>query len=99
MEDLNRRLEAVTLRRDTADAKCQRIEGRLEAARTALAEVEKECRAKGLDPANLDATISELKDRYQTLVENLERAMEQAEQALAPFEALGKQTTWNGDLL
>lgn len=85
MEDLDQRLEAATKRRDTLAAECQRIEGRLDSARAALSAVEAECRAKGVDPEKIDATIEQLESKYRTLVEQLERDVAAASEALAPF--------------
>lgn len=84
-QTLDDRLDEAIRRRDDAAAKKQRIEGRLEAAKTALEEVEAECREKGVDPENLDATIDKLAERYGAAVEQLEQEVEAAESALAPF--------------
>ena len=84
-QTLDDRLDVVVQRRNDLQAKKQRIEGRLEAARSSLAEVEGECRAKGVEPAELDATIEKLTTHYTTLIEKLEQQVEQATAALAPF--------------
>ncbi len=84
-QTLDQRLDAAISRREDASAKKQRIEGRLEAARTSLDTVESECREKGVDPEKLDKTIEQLEVRYRTSVEQLEQQVENAETALAPF--------------
>ena len=85
-EDLDQRLEAVLQRRTQVLAKVQRVRGKLEAAEQAVQDIEAECRAKGVEPDKLDKTIQTLTDRYQKSVEQLEQEVEEAEQALAPFE-------------
>lgn len=79
------RLEAAVRRRDTLDASCRRLEGRLEAARTALAAVEAECREKGVEPDQIDSTIKLLEERFNSLLSQLEKDLGAAETALAPF--------------
>lgn len=85
MEDLDQRLEAATKRRETLAAECRRLEGKLEAAETALRTVEEECRAKNIDPTKIDEVIEQLRSKYQTLVEQLEKDVSAADRALAPF--------------
>lgn len=85
-DNLDQRLEVVLKRRTAAIAKVQRIRGRLEASEQTVREVEAECRAKGVEPNQLDATIETLSTRYQKSVEQLEREVDGAEEALAPFE-------------
>lgn len=85
VEDLDKRLEAATRRRDTLVAECRRLEGKLEAAETALAAVEAECRSKGIDPDKIDNVIQQLTARYEALVVQIERDVAAADEALAPF--------------
>lgn len=84
-DDLDQRLDAALERRSDLEAKRQRLEGKLEAARKNLAAVEAECREKGVDPDKLDPTIAKLTKKYQSLVETLEQAVESADAALAPY--------------
>lgn len=85
MEDLNRRLEAATKRRDTLAAEARRIEGRLEAAEANLLSVEAECRSKGIDPDSIDTVIDKLTTKYSELVTQLEQDLATADTSLAPF--------------
>jgi len=85
VEDLNKRLDMASKRRDTLSAESRRIEGRLEAAESNLAAVEAECRAKGIDPNVIDTVIERLESRYADLVEQIEREVAAADAALAPF--------------
>lgn len=84
-DTLDQRLDAALERRSDLEAKRQRLEGKLESARKNLSAVEAECREKGVDPDKLDDTITKLTDKYQSLIETLERAVEEADTALAPY--------------
>lgn len=85
MNDLDTRLDAATKRRDTLSRGVQRIEGKLEAARSALKTLEADCRKKGVEPAEIDAVIDKLTTRYGELVDQIEQEIQVAEEALAPF--------------
>jgi len=78
-------LDKAIKRRDSLKEEVQRIKGRLEAARKDLAEVEEECRSKGLDPNDLDAAIGRLEKRYEEEVTALEARIEEAEEAMTPY--------------
>lgn len=84
-DDRRQRLERAIARRDAVERSTQRLQGRLEAAKKEVARIEDECRAKGLDPAKLPASIEALQARYDAAVEELERKVAQAEKDLAPF--------------
>lgn len=83
--DLHMRLDIASKRRDTLASESRRIEGRLEVAESNLSAVEEECRAKGIDPANIDAIIVRLEARYADLVAQIEQEVASAEANLAPF--------------
>lgn len=82
---LDERLTAAVTKRNTLDADFRRVEGRLEAARTTLAEAEAACRAKGVEPDQIDATITKLEERFEALVVQLEKDIGAAELTLAPY--------------
>ena len=83
--DLDRRLDAALERRSDLEAKRQRLEGKLEAARKNLEAVEAECRKKGVEPDKLDETITLLSDKYTKLITTLEQEVQAAGTALAPY--------------
>ena len=85
MDDLTTRLTAATKKRNELDAQIQRIQGKLEATQKALDTVEAECRAKGIDPSELDATITKLTDLFRQQVEAFEQRIALAEKAIAPY--------------
>lgn len=83
--DMDARLKEAVRRRDQVADNVKRIEGRLEAARQALADAEKECRDRNIDPDKIDEHLSRLENRYAELVTALERDVESAEQAINPY--------------
>lgn len=89
MDDLHTRLDAAIKKRDRLKDDVARVKGRLDSARADLATVEGECRKRGVEPDQLDATIEQLKARYAAGVQQAEAEVAQAEQALAPFLGAG----------
>lgn len=83
--DMDARLKEAVRRRDLVADNVKRIEGRLEAARQSLADAEKECRDRNIDPDKIDEHLSRLETRYAELVTALERDVEAAEQAINPY--------------
>jgi predicted nuclease with TOPRIM domain len=83
--DLSERLTKATKRREDCAAKKQRIQGLYEAAQTNLAGVEDEIRLKKIEPDQLADAKAKLETRYETLIAQIEKEVEAAEQALAPF--------------
>lgn len=83
--DLNQRLERASKRRDALEIERRHIEGKLEAAEASLAAVEAECRAKGVNPENIDAVIEQLTIKLNDLVLKIETDVASADAALAPF--------------
>ena len=70
-EDLSTRLREAVRRRDVVAANVNRIEARRDAAKQNLSEAENECRAKGIDPAQIDAYLAQIETRLKDLVEGL----------------------------
>lgn len=83
--DMDARLKEAVRRRDLVADNVKRIEGRLEAARQSLAEAEKECRDRNIDPDKIDEHLSRLETKYAELVATLERDVEAAENAINPY--------------
>jgi len=82
-------LQDATRRRADIVAKVERLKGRLEEAETNLAAVEDECRAKKIEPSQIDEAISKLETRFDKEMKTLQAAMVKAESALEPFENNG----------
>ena len=91
MSSLDQKLEDVVQRRKKVAETLERLKGRKEQAEANLAAVEAECREKNIDPEKIDDIIGQLEQKYETLVNDLIRDTEEAEQKLAPFT--GNQTT------
>lgn len=83
--DLKARLDLAVKRRDDLAAKRQRLLGRLEEAERSVDELRAKCRAKGIDPDNLDGVIAKLETALTQAVSSLEAKLAEAEQALEPF--------------
>lgn len=83
--DLKTRLDAAVKRRDELDQKRQRLLGRLEEAERAVEELRAKCRAKGIDPDNLDSVIAKLETALEQSVTDLETRLTEAEKALDPY--------------
>ena len=85
MDDLKQRLDDAITRRDGLSRNRDRAVGRLDAARKQKDAVEQEIRSRGVEPANLDATIEAVKKKAATLVGDLEARIATSEAALEPF--------------
>ena len=83
--ELKARLEEAVRRRDEFLQQRQRVLGRLEEAQRTVEDLKAKCRAKGVDPDNLDVTIQRLESELTKSVESLEEQLNQAEKALEPF--------------
>jgi hypothetical protein len=83
--DLDARLKEAVRRRDAVADDVKRIEGRLEAAKQALTDAEKECRDRNIDPDKIDDHLSKLELRYTNLLTTLEQDVAAAETSLAPY--------------
>jgi SOS response regulatory protein OraA/RecX len=89
--DLKARLDAAVKRRDELAQKRQRLLGRLEEAERAVEELRTKCRAKGIDPDNLDGVIAKLEAALEQSVTNLEAKLTEAERALEPFTTTNRK--------
>ena len=82
---LKARLDQSVKRRDELAQKRQRLLGRLEEAERSLEDLRGKCRAKNLDPDDLDAVIAKLEGSLEQSVSQLESKLSEAETALEPF--------------
>lgn len=83
--DLKSRLDLAVRRRDELAQKRQRLLGRLEEAERSVEELRAKCRAKGIDPDNLDEVISKLDQALEKSVSDLEAKLTAAEKSLEPY--------------
>jgi predicted nucleic acid-binding Zn-ribbon protein len=85
MPDVGTQLESLVKRRDRLREQKQRIQGRLDSARSELATIEEECVRRKVDPEKIDAVISQLEQKLADEISSLERRMAEAEAQVAPF--------------
>jgi chromosome segregation ATPase len=83
----DQRLDEALDKLSTAETELAELRGKLVSARESLANVEQECRDKGVEPDKLDTTVASLETRYRELVETLEQEVETLTTALAPYNA------------
>ena len=83
--NLKTRLDSAVKRRDELAQRKQRLLGRLEEAERTLEELRAKCRAKGIDPDNLDGVIEKLETSLEDSVTRLEAKILEAERALEPY--------------
>jgi predicted nuclease with TOPRIM domain len=84
-DDRKKQLDDLMKRRDSVKERKQRLQGKLEAARSELTLIEEECRKRGVPPEKLDAAIEQLGSRYNKAVADLAEQLSAAEANLAPF--------------
>ena len=85
MNNLDQQLEDVIRRRKKVTETLERLKGRKEQAQANLEAVEEECRSKNIDPEKIDDIITQLEGKYQDLVEELTKDLEDAERKIEPF--------------
>lgn len=85
MEDAKQQLLDLVARRDAVKAEKQRIEGRLESARSELEEVDADLRARKVDPKKIDTVINQLGGRLEAEVTAIEEKITEAEEQVTPF--------------
>ena len=78
-------LDDLIKQRDSVQAKLSRLQGRYDSALQDKRAVEEECRAKNIDPQDIDKSISQLEAALAEKKEALRQAIEQAEQAITPY--------------
>lgn len=83
--ELTQRLRVAIKKKDRVSSELERLKGQREAAQKSLAEVEAECRAKKIDPNEIDTFITKVEARFEQLVESLETSVATAEADLAPY--------------
>ena len=85
MEETHQLLQDSIEKRDRVKTEIERLKGRLEEAQNRLKAVEEKCRERKLEPSKLDAAIKKLEEAYVSSVEDFNKKVSEAEEALAPF--------------
>lgn len=84
-EDKKQILDDLIQRRDAAQAKVSRVQGRLDSARQDLATVEADCKKKKLKPEDLEDTITKLETKFNQEAASLDERIRKAEDSVTPF--------------
>jgi len=85
MGDAKQQLLDLVSRRDAVRANQQRVQGRLESARTELEDIDADLRARKVDPAKIDDVITQLGERLASEVTAIEEKIATAEDQVTPF--------------
>jgi len=85
MADKKKILDDLIQRRDTAQGKVSRVQGRLDSARQELYTVEADCKAKKLKPEGLEDTIEKLEEKFNQEALSLDSRIQKAEDSVTPF--------------
>ena len=85
MDEIQRRLDAATKRRNEIESLVKKAEGRLEVAKQNLQRLEDECRTKGVEPDQLSLAIQKLEDKARQLLAQFESEVQKAETTLEPY--------------
>jgi len=85
LQEIHDQLEQEVERRERLSADVQRLQGKLESARTNLENVEQECRNRKVDPAKIDDVIRKLQKRYVEAVEEVKRENDATSEQLRPY--------------
>jgi transcriptional regulator NrdR family protein len=85
MSDLDQRLETAVQKRKKVASDMERLRGRKEQAESNLAAIKKECIEKNINPEKIDDTLVKFTEKYEVLVQDIEKQTEEAEKSLAPY--------------
>ncbi len=85
VEELDKPYEEALEKRKALQSQVQRLQGRHEAAELAHEQAKKACRDKKIDPDNLDNLITQVVERYETLVAQVEAQNAEVEKSIEPF--------------
>lgn len=85
MDEVSEKLHNAIQKRNRLRTKRDQLEGKLESAKTRLKEVQEKCRAKKIDPDEIDSVIAKVEKVYEERVQEIVAQVEQAEKALAPY--------------
>lgn len=90
--DLDQRLDQAVKESKKLQTAIERLQGRKEQAEANLKAIQEECEAKKINPEKIDETIDQLTKKYESLIEDIEKQVEEAQEALAPFVGGNEQT-------
>ena len=80
-------LEQLVSKKMDIERRRERLLGKLESARSSLAELDKRLVDRGIDPNTLEAEITRLKEERQNAIIELNQALLEAEQVITRIES------------
>ena len=80
-------LELLVSKKMDIERRRERLLGKLESARSSLAELDKRLVDRGIDPNTLEAEITRLKEERQNAIVELNQALLDAEQVITRIES------------
>ena len=80
-------LEQLVSKKMDIERRRERLLGKLESARSSLAELDKRLVDRGIDPYTLEAEITRLKEERQNAIIELNQALLDAEQVITRIES------------
>lgn len=79
-------LEQLVSKKSDLEKRRERLLGKMEAARSSLADLDRKLSERGINPENLDTEIMQLKAKRDTLLTQLASSLEEAETILTRIE-------------
>jgi len=80
-------IEQIIKKRNNLEQRKNRLLGKMEVAKSALSEIDSQLQEMGIEPANLPAEIARLKNERETMLMELQEALNVAESTISKIES------------
>jgi chromosome segregation ATPase len=80
-------IEQIIKKRNNLEQRKNRLLGRMEVAKSALSEIDSQLQDMGINPANLSSEIARLKEERETMLMELQEALNIAESTISKIES------------
>ena len=80
-------IEQIIKKRNNLEQRKNRLLGKMEVAKSALSEIDSQLQEMGIEPANLPAEITRLKNERETMLMELQEALNVAESTISKIES------------
>jgi chromosome segregation ATPase len=80
-------IEQIIKKRNNLEQRKNRLLGRMEVAKSALSEIDSQLQDMGVNPANLSSEIARLKEERETMLMELQEALNIAESTISKIES------------
>jgi len=80
-------IEQIIKKRNNLEQRKNRLLGRMEVAKSALSEIDSQLQDMGIEPANLSSEIARLKEERETMLMELQEALNIAESTISKIES------------